>query len=480
MRIYISGCEHPTWRRKLTGWGAKHVAINFKNLIPRLPKKGPFLIAERFPDDVRVVAHFLAEGMEQHIETYLDWVEVNAERLDFAVEPDGAGNVEAIRSESPCIPIWRPEDGHRALNRLTDTYSGIAVLQSAWKSDRPVEGRLNRVAQQGTHVHGLGVSKREILEGTLLASCSTGSWLSVTRQGETQIWDGSQLRRFPATDKSARERYRAHIARSGMDPEAIAAGDRDELVRLALWSWQQFEDRLSRRREVDDSIPIGRVEELAANSAENEDGGKRQVAVRDAANSGMERATKGPTREPVLLPIMEIVEHNETDVEGASHKIPVMRMATTSLRQCDNCQLSEVCPEFSGGQTCAFSMPITIRTKDQLVATLSSLLEMQGQRVLLARFREELEGSVDKTLSDELDRMFRMTEKYKDIVENPETFKMQIEAKGGAGVLSRLFGARVGDAAKALPGGGFDEHQTDVVIAEVVEEDAVVVPGVSS
>ena len=58
---------------------------------------------------------------------------------------------------------------------------------------------------------------------------------------------------------------------------------------------------------------------------------------------------------------------------------------------------------------------------------------------------------------------------YKDIVDNAETLKVQIEAKGQAGVLSRLFGSHVGEKARELPGGGLDALETDKLLLDAVE-----------
>lgn len=462
MRLYFSGAENPGWRNKLVNWGAKSVSINFTHLVPRLPKTKPYLISEKFPDDVRVIAHFdVPPEAPELVNVYLAWVQQNADRLDFAVEPDGipAEDLEAIRADYPVLPIWRPESGHRTLTSLADHYSGLCVLQSAWDSDRPVTARINRTVQtESTYVHGLGVSKAEILSSVALSSVSTGSWMSATRYGETQIWDGSELKRFPAQDKESRQRYRAHIAHSGLDLDKIDADDSDEVSRLAVWSWQQLEEWLSRRREVPTEVIIGPMNEdrnrydgetptLAAGDRED------QSPVTTGARGGTNRAT-------VPIPIMESVHNEQAD--------PVVRLRSTTSRMCDSCSISALCPGYEPGSSCAYDIPVEIKTKDQLVALLSGALEMQAQRVMFARFREDLEGSIDPVVSKEVDRLFSITAQYKDIVDNAETLKVQIEAKSNAGMLSRIFGSKVGDQARALPGGGLDVSETEHMLSKVV------------
>jgi hypothetical protein len=44
-----------------------------------------------------------------------------------------------------------------------------------------------------------------------------------------------------------------------------------------------------------------------------------------------------------------------------------------------------------------------------------------------------------------------MVEKFKDISDTREFVRMEIETRSGAGVLSRLFGARAGEVNRELP-----------------------------
>jgi hypothetical protein len=121
--------------------------------------------------------------------------------------------------------------------------------------------------------------------------------------------------------------------------------------------------------------------------------------------------------------------------------VPVMSRAV--LRQCSSCSLAAVCPLFNPGDDCHYSIPIEIRNRDQLMGTLSSLLEVQGQRIAFARFSEELQGGYpDANLSLELDRFMRMTLSFKEIQDNRDVFKMTVEGHGEPGLFRRLFGDR--------------------------------------
>ena len=167
----------------------------------------------------------------------------------------------------------------------------------------------------------------------------------------------------------------------------------------------------------------------------------------------------GGGREQILLPGLEMVNKIDRVVtDGRGHR--ACRETThhdritlgTSFRQCNTCYLAATCPAHQLNATCAFNIPVEARTKDQIQAICQAGIEMQMQRVAFARYGEQLDGQgVDAALSAEMDRLFSMMAKMKDILDDSTSFRFQMEAKGNAGVLSRLFGSSVGDAARALP-----------------------------
>jgi hypothetical protein len=115
-------------------------------------------------------------------------------------------------------------------------------------------------------------------------------------------------------------------------------------------------------------------------------------------------------------------------------------------------------------------LPVDIKTKDQLNAVLQAMIEMQTSRVLFARFAEELEGQgLDPALSSEMDRLFSLIDKFKNISDTRDLMRIEVEARGNAGVLSRLFGQKAGETARQLPGGGMDVNQTDKFIQSVID-----------
>ena len=125
---------------------------------------------------------------------------------------------------------------------------------------------------------------------------------------------------------------------------------------------------------------------------------------------------------------------------------------SSGIRQCDSCYLASRCPAFKEHVECAYQIPVEIRTKEQLRSVLRAMLEMQTSRVLFARFAEELEGQgMDPNLSNEIDRLFKLTKDFRDIEDTRDLVRFEMEARGSAGVLSRIFGEKVASKANELP-----------------------------
>jgi hypothetical protein len=135
-----------------------------------------------------------------------------------------------------------------------------------------------------------------------------------------------------------------------------------------------------------------------------------------------------------------------------------------------------VCPAYDPGHECAYELPVQIRTKDQLGATLQTVLEMQFQRAMFARFAEEAQGGhTDAAASEEFDRLFRLSEKFKDIMDDTSKFSVSIEASGNAaegGALTRIFGKETGEQARTLE----EPIDADAFVSKAIEGELVTKP----
>ena len=107
-----------------------------------------------------------------------------------------------------------------------------------------------------------------------------------------------------------------------------------------------------------------------------------------------------------------------------------------------------MCPEAKPGSACAFEIPVSIQSSDDLRTLIKSVIEVQGQRVFFGTFTEQLLGEVDPNVGREMDRLLNLVSKWKEIEDTRDTVKIAVEAHASQGVISRLFGSVAGKNAR--------------------------------
>jgi hypothetical protein len=349
-------------------------------------------------------------------------------------------------------------------------YKNVAIPYDVIENDVSMAAKTRALTSQyGTTFHAIACAKPDNLRQIQVATASTQSWLSPMMRGETIVWDGTKLVRYPKKMKDqARPRYKAVYEKAGLDFDKIMDDNAIEVAKLAIWSYEQFEARFNMSG-ADDN------EELYINSLNPDDDESVETALSEYDNKGAEmRKLIGRDRdEMATLPVFgtEIKTVVETDEHGNDviKEVPIIRSNSTSLRICDTCFVAANCPAFKPQNTCAFNLPIKLETKEQLNSLLTSIVEMQGQRIAFARFAEEMNGGYpDPNTSQEVDRLFKLLKLMKDLDDNSSYVKMTVEAKNGGGVLSQIFGERA-SILNELPDGGYDESQTTRIIQDAIE-----------
>ena len=473
MKIYFGNAEKSSFRSLLVSSNVSRFAINLTHL--QIPKKKAFDWNAMF-NGGEVVLY--SSETDEDVARYDAFVREHIDNLAAVV---GRADYEGAWMGEKYIPLWNDSEDLERLAWLCQKYGRAAI------SDKAVNGKTvtrirSSMSRWDAKLMALS-SKPDVLETIQWDSAIVGSWTSAVRYGETQVWDGHGLRRYPAQQKdSARQRHRADIIRLGLNIEAIDNDDNNEVAKLAIVSWKAWEDRnfgvydpseASLETEIDpsennsDSYYFDQSATLP-----NVVSGGTSITIR-----GVERRHDG---ERLLLPVVGVehvtpqiaqtlMEQGEQEDLGVE-KIPTIKYESQFLRQCNSCYLSSRCPAFRENAECGFKLPIEIKTKDQLQAALRAMLEMQVSRVLFARFAEELEGQgLDPELSKEMDRLFALVEKFKDIGDNRDMLRLEVEARGSSGVLSRIFGAQVGEATRQLPNGGYNAQQANRLYTEILD-----------
>jgi hypothetical protein len=285
--------------------------------------------------------------------------------------------------------------------------------------------------------------------------------------GETIIWDGTKLVRYPKRMKDqARSRYRNTYTKAGLDADKILEDDPQEVCRLALWSYEQFEMRLNRvHNQEDDGL-------LYDNSVSEDSGINTETTPAVYDNKGIQPRKLMPRNpdEIINLPVFGYEVKTEVDENGVIKDVPVVHSQSSSLRACDSCFVASNCPAFKPQSMCAFNLPVEVKTKDQLKSLINAIIEMQGQRVAFMRFAEEMSGGyADPNVSQEIDRLFKLIKTVKELDDSREFIRMTVERQGSAGVLSSIFGDRA-QVLKEIPNGGLDEAQTTEIIRQSIED----------
>lgn len=475
MKLWLGGGEKSAHRSMLLRAGVRRVAVNLTHL--PIPKKKEFVLASVFPNTE--VLLYTSENDEQ-VDKYDEFLRNHEEGISIVIgRPDYNGDWLG----SKYVPIWNDDQDVERLAFLCQKHSRVAV------SDKAITPKtMSRIKQLSsrwsTDLIGI-TSKTDFIEQIEWSDVVVNSWTSSVRYGETQVFDGHGMRRYPAQSKeTARRAHRSDIARLGVDVEAILADDAHSLGELAIKSWLAWEENKLAYdpSDVDDEnefrSPTGTP--IATNlekrhTPQTGDSGRSSIAIA--------RVSKRHESERELLPVMGIESvmslgtQSHTDegeeLEISPETVSIIRSTSESVRQCNSCYLASKCPGFKEDADCVYKMPIEIRTKDQLQAALRCILEMQVGRIMFGMFAEELEGQgIDVQLSKEMERFFKMVEQFKGISDTREFVRMEIETRSSSGVLSRLFGAKVGESARELPQ-HLGTYEIDSVTSSILDQDDV-------
>ena len=454
MDLIFLGGEVPSHRNLLVDSGVKHIGVNFWRLMKRgLPKNKEYLLAERFPDDVRIYVdgggyHLNKEKLslseiEDYAADYEDWVAINEDRIFMATELDskalGSAWIQEQRKTfwedfgtDRFIAVWHQDLGYPALMSLSQTYPHVGILGETINTDLTLSARARAFeSQYGVSFHGLACSTPDNLRQVPLKTASTLAWISPMMRGETIVWDGTRLVRYQAKMKDqARPRYKSIVEKANLDFDLILSDDSNEVTKLAIWSYLQLEASLSK--------------------------------------------IKGRTAEEIkTLPVFSLSSKTIIDKDGEGRDVikdaSVVENSGVSLRQCNTCFVAANCPAMKPDSACAFNLPLEVKTKEQLKALLNAIIEMQGSRVAFSRFAEELNGGYpDPNTGQEIDRLFKLVKQLKELEENKEFVRITAERQTSGGVLSALFGERA-NTLRQLPNNGLNEEQTTKIISDSLE-----------
>ncbi|MEV8399169.1 hypothetical protein [Streptomyces niveus] len=496
MIFYFAGTEIPSHRTLCADQQVPHVGMSYMGLRRRVKFAKPWTIGSHYPPEQSVYldsgCHTLNRAgvevtpteIQDIADHYDEFVEQNLDRVqaytEFDALPMGRDWIEARRQHldpQKSIVVWHEEWGLDVLKRMADTYPYIAVGQGTC-GDRDIIPVLRSLSRQ-IKLHGMGFSSPPLMLSADWHSVSSTTWLSAAQHGETFVWTGNEMKRYPARYKGqARKRHRTLITGAGFDANLIDNDDASENLRLSLWSWRHQIDHISQRHgKTVTTTPLPPTQENGESSA---------PAVAATSDTAEHEGVTEPsaTRVKKLLPGIETEEflHRYTDPDTGERRTRTehrINAVDPGVRVCDGCFLANKCPEYQPGESCAYEMPVRVRTKEQYIALLDSMISMQAMRVFSMRMSEEVEGGyADPNLSQEMDRLAKFVKLKSDIEEAGFTFSMKMQSKDNAevGLISRLFGPKSDGPPALSPAGTVSAQdalgQMGIMDAEIVEEPA--------
>lgn len=496
--IIFAGTEVPSNRTLLERAGVQNVMLSYWGLKKRgLPTTKPYLIGEHFLPEMRVwvdsgatqadKANWSRKELEDYAADYEEFIALNYDRIEGWVEFDSqvfglpriVQNRTAFENDPKMWVVWHESYGKLLLDKWAAEYSNIALPSDAIESVVYLASVTRSLRNRfPVTFHALATAKPDNLRQIPFATASTLSWLSPMRRGETIVWDGTKLMRYPKKMKAqARSRYRSQVTSAGLDFDKFVSDDTLEATKVAVWSYLQLEKVMDKDKPNLKSIKGGKVSD---NSDDTLYSGLMELGVGSSNNSVSEmrkhEANKVVKRDPQEIVSMPVFGYDmktivDTDENGNDilRQVPVTQSTGASLRQCNTCFVASNCPAFKPDHDCAFSLPVEVKTKEQLKALLTAIVEMQGQRVAFMRFSEELNGGyADPNTSQEIDRLFKLVSTVRELESNKETIRITAERQSSGGVLSAIFG----DRAQALremeqP---LNEEQTTMIIRQSIED----------
>jgi len=485
MKLIFMGAEVPSNRTILESAGATFMGVSYYRLTKRgLPKNKAYLLDNYFDPSADIFVHaglphdtqLSQRELEEFAADYEEFVVANIDRITLFTEFDHPTltqefielqrkTVWASMPPSKFLPVWRPATGFEGLATLVDNYLDIGITGDAIEEyTQLAQATRTYNRTHGTRFHAISCARPDNLRQVEVATTSTMSWLSPMMRGETIVWDGHRIVRYPKKMKDqARPRYKAAYEKAGLDYDLIMEDDNKEVSKLAIWAYRQLEQRLNNMdisNNNEDSSLVS-YEETPLPDADKKGAGMRKFEPRNPDEM---------SNLPVFGYDLKTVVETDEDGNDVIKDVPVVRTQSSSLRQCDTCFVAANCPAFKPSNACAFNLPVEVKTKEQLKALINAIIEMQGQRVAFMRFTEEMNGGyADPNVSQEIDRLFKLIKTTKELDDSSSFIRMTVEGKSaGAGVLSAIFGDKA-QALRELPNGGLTENETTRIIQQATE-----------
>ena len=193
MKVYFGGAEKGSYLSILLSAGVTSFGVNLTQL--SIPKRKELILSDKFEGGDILV--YTSES-DEDLHRFDSFIRQHEEDLDIVICPP---NYDGEWLGEKYVPIWNDKEDLERLAWLCQKHGRVAL------SDKAITGktlpRINQLHQRwGTKMVAL-TSKVDSIDAGPWDVVVVGSWTSVIRYGETQVWDGHGLRRYPAQQKES-------------------------------------------------------------------------------------------------------------------------------------------------------------------------------------------------------------------------------------------------------------------------------------
>ena len=379
--------------------------------------------------DVDRVAFNVGSWKRNYQNVWNNELPVHDENFDWVAWTDSSSNdddlLEAIEAMGcyPGLVVATPDSSWSEHQQFFPLWDGEGALEPSlngvWVTDNVFADKalLRRVFAAKTRDQLLGAVTGSSRHLERFDHIISNAWWQTNARGETQIWDGVKFWRFNSTNKTEnRSQYSEAIERLGVNSQLVIEDDAVAVAMLALKSWQAYE------AEHLDVMPLNHLPEPLSEADDDDEEEPPSPTLRSSA-----LAISDDERRHVLPVISAYVEVTEDPSGDVLEEKVMVKSRAQSLRQCDNCFLSMVCPAYEAQHECAYEIPVELTSKDQVGKTLQAVNEIQLQRLFFAVGAEQMQGQeLQPEVGREMDRAVKLLQMTKEIMDDREHLKISV------------------------------------------------------
>lgn len=313
------------------------------------------------------------EEIDKYVEEYAEWLKTHHQFFHQIAEVD-VGSYEKMQAQRKLL---RSLVGDKLVEVYHTEYKNEKIIDEiasdgtyiAWGGSQEediktfntaynLNKRLNIFFTKATKnkIHGFGITSPTVLRKFNFYSVDSTTWSVGARYGVTFIFVNGKMFNFLKGDKKQRARFRFQIERWGLDFKKIMEDDNEEVTKLNIKSWLEYQEWL------------------------NSYWSNKEIS------------------QTALIPVESGYMHSRAN--GLKHGKFAKTLTTL---YCDTCYIKERCEEFKAESLCGkhkFFQKMNIgRDVDKVRETLKTMLDSLAERISRATHFEAVDGGViDKNI----------------------------------------------------------------------------------